>query len=415
MKITTAQVLAIVCCIGWSCLMAACSGSGAAEEATNQAEKSSAASSKTDPAAPMIPHDTVQVRDVGFRLPFSFKPFKKIRAVKVTHVVMEDGSVYCWGGNQSGQTFLEPVTTPIKMNLPLIRDMDRGDRYFPLFLTKEGSVIQLDDQCTENPSYDEVDISDVAMLASSSLLGSCALKKDGTVWCWDGAQPEMKAGLIDIALIEGGYSSFCAVTKEGAVFCWGSNASGQLGAGDLDDHEGVVAVAGLGGPAKDLSIGHAFACALKDDNTVWCWGDNEMGQIEASPTWNSCIDATTDATILEPRQIAGLADVVQISTGHQHTCALKKDGAVTCWGYEIGATGATGFGVPLSMCNELKQVSKLSGVRIIDAGSYHTCAIGLNGKVVCWGDNGLGQMANGKMEEGMDAKHPFPQGILLPY
>jgi len=79
-----------------------------------------------------------------------------------------------------------------------------------------------------------------------------------------------------------------------------------------------------------LAIGGFHTCALKRDGTVWCWGYNRYGQLG-------------DGTRMDrytPVQVVNLTDVIQISAGALHTCALKRDGTVWCWGHnEYGQLG----------------------------------------------------------------------------
>lgn len=104
-----------------------------------------------------------------------------------------------------------------------------------------------------------------------------------------------------------------------------------------------------------VDMGYRHACAIRDDGTVICWGDNEEGQ----------------ATVP-----AGLQDVVQVSGGNVHTCALDRNGALTCWGSNhLGQSD-----VPAGL-TAAKQVS---------AGFTSTCAIDGDDRVVCWGANTTG-------------------------
>ena len=105
-----------------------------------------------------------------------------------------------------------------------------------------------------------------------------------------------------------------------------------------------------------ITAGNSHSCALKNDGQVVCWGNNSYGK--ATPP-------------------TGLSNVQAIATGGLHTCALKNDGQVVCWGYNYSgqATPPTG----------------LSNVQAIAAGEFHTCALKNDGQVVCWGRNDDGQ------------------------
>jgi alpha-tubulin suppressor-like RCC1 family protein len=83
----------------------------------------------------------------------------------------------------------------------------------------------------------------------------------------------------------------------------------------------VVPGPGLPGPG----VGN-HNCAIKTGHTVWCWGDNGNGQLG---------DGTTTGNPV-PVQVSGHAtDWAAVSDGLGHTCAVKTDGTVWCWGWNI--------------------------------------------------------------------------------
>jgi alpha-tubulin suppressor-like RCC1 family protein len=82
----------------------------------------------------------------------------------------------------------------------------------------------------------------------------------------------------------------------------------------------------------------------------------------------------------------------KIAAGFLHSCAIKPDGAVTCWGADfLGQLGDGDYGdrsLPVD-------VSGLSGVVDIDGGDSHTCAVLGDGGVACWGDDRRGELGDG--------------------
>ena len=71
-----------------------------------------------------------------------------------------------------------------------------------------------------------------------------------------------------------------------------------------------------------IAAGRAHTCALRADGTVGCWGDNIEGQLGDGTTTNRSTPVT----------VSGLANVVAVAAGNHHTCALRADGTVRCWG-----------------------------------------------------------------------------------
>ena len=77
-------------------------------------------------------------------------------------------------------------------------------------------------------------------------------------------------------------------------------------------------------------MGADFACALRTDGTVVCWGDNREGQLGDG----------TMVTRKTPRAVAGLSTVTQVAVGTNFACALLRDRSVRCWGEtRSGAVG----------------------------------------------------------------------------
>ena len=191
------------------------------------------------------------------------------------------------------------------------------------------------------------------------------------------------AGKIeDAGRISAGYEYTAALKEDGTVWTWGDNSNWQLGDGTKEKRYTPVQVKGLTNVAA-ISAGWAHTIALKKDGTVWSWGGNFFGEVG-------------DGTIEEkdfPVQAMGLTNVVALSSGDSHTMALKKDGTVWTWGANF--QGQLGDGTNEKRLTPV-QVKGLTNIVAISAADSYSAALEEDGTVWVWGDNSAGQLGDGK-------------------
>ena len=143
--------------------------------------------------------------------------------------------------------------------------------------------------------------------------------------------------------------------------------------------------------AAQVAAGGAFTCARKTDGTVWCWGDNAVGQLGDGTT--VAMRATPSPVLVAPGG-APLTGVVEIATGATHACARASDGSVMCWGDDGDGQlgdGRGGTGVFLRSPTQVLLSlggAKLTGTIELVAGARNACARMTDESVICWGDNG---------------------------
>jgi alpha-tubulin suppressor-like RCC1 family protein len=137
-------------------------------------------------------------------------------------------------------------------------------------------------------------------------------------------------------------------------------------------------------PSLTLATGQNHTCALKPDATVKCWGSNEFGQMGGG---------TAGGKRPSPTPVEGLTDITAITAGFAHTCALTTNRTVTCWGYN--GSGQIGDGTTNNARLTPTPVPGLGNVTAITAGSDHTCAVTSDRTVKCWGANSAGQVGDG--------------------
>jgi alpha-tubulin suppressor-like RCC1 family protein len=279
---------------------------------------------------------------------------------------------------------------------------------------------------------------------------ACAIA-DGSLFCWGTGQwlfgdPTLSRSTRPVALsgFEGktvtdlaiGYRHACAIVAS-EVFCWGTNDQAQLGDGTTTTSFAPVAVE-LPGPATDVAAGHTHSCAVIANAEVYCWGDGTVGQLGdgvfhraltpvradlpegtvsavSSDRYNTC--AIVDAAAYcwgvntngevgtgaigdryigyfepTPQAVVGIpagATVTDVSTGGFHGCVVA-DGAVYCWG--PNHAGELGIGVrsnPVPTAQAVHATGPLADEAVVQvsAGEKLTCALTVEQKLACWGDN----------------------------
>lgn len=188
--------------------------------------------------------------------------------------------------------------------------------------------------------------------------------------------------LVGLVQIDASSNTACGVFGSGVVTCWGNGDDYGLGNGTSSNRSTPTTVSGIT-TAVQVAVGSGFACALLDTGTVKCWGDNQFGQLGTG----------TFEHPLTPVAVTGLAGVTHISAGLAHVCAVLTGGTVKCWGNnqnaQLGfAPGDPGVPTPTA-------IGALTGVSRVAAGGLHTCALKTDTTVRCWGGNSMSQIGNG--------------------
>lgn len=243
---------------------------------------------------------------------------------------------------------------------------------------------------------------------------TCARLADGRVECFGkndygqlgngtttrSARPVFVQGITDAIDLRTYQGHTCVLRANHTVSCWGYGEDGQLGQGARASSNVPVEVRGIQ-DAVQLGVGHSHTCVVRRNGSVWCWGSNNLGQLGASPAADGPRVATalaepqtspqhtavTGAGSLVPIEIPGIRDAIQAGCGYGHTCALRRDGTVWCWG--LNNFGQLGDGTRTHRLTP-GAVPGLSNIRSL-AVSDPSCAITTNGQALCWGNNSMRQ------------------------
>jgi alpha-tubulin suppressor-like RCC1 family protein len=256
---------------------------------------------------------------------------------------------------------------------------------------------------------------DGVLALRSGAMFSCALRRDGRVWCWgnnalgqEGGQfmnvvndrPEPVPGIEDAVDLYVRAAHACVVRRDGRVLCWGANAQGQCGAPAAPGYVAPIAIPDVH-DAIAVSTGGDFSCALRANRTVMCWGANDHGQLG---------DGTTDSRNTSV-EVQTLRDVVELSAGIlSNVCARTRDGGIWCWGGRDTALIGDGFSTS-GVQPRPTRVASLEGMTEISIGGVHACARSADGMVMCWGDR-----RGGRIGDGVESTNPNapPSRVVFP-
>ena len=246
--------------------------------------------------------------------------------------------------------------------------------------------------------------SSMLVMVSAGETHALALMNDGTVWAWGrgdrgelglGYNPGVTANftpmqvvnITDVVTISAGGFHSLAIKNDGTVWAWGNNQYGQLGDNSLTRREYPVQVSGLTGMTA-IAAGYEYSMALKSDGTVWAWGINvNHGQLGDGTTNNRST----------PVQATGLSNVVAIAAGANHSLALDASGNVWAWGANVqGQLGnATDYNISVPHPTPVQVTATgVAAIEAIAAGSNHSLALKDDGTVYSWGAGDRGQLGH---------------------
>jgi len=204
-----------------------------------------------------------------------------------------------------------------------------------------------------------------------------------------------------VVAISSGHGESCALKADGSLWCWGFNYAGEIGDGTVTTRTTPVPVFGISSGVAAVSVGSARTCAVKTDGSAWCWGHNAIGALG---------DGTTEPSLVPVRVKLGI-HATAVAAGTEHACAIVSDGTVWCWGDDrFGELGPAAASCDAARCPNPTPapVSGLpSNIVAVTAGYFWTCALERNGNVWCWGANDAGQLGDGRR-----SGRSMPQRVL---
>jgi len=280
-------------------------------------------------------------------------------------------------------------------------------QYLKLESTGDNSLIQKFTQAFDkiknlihSKKSENIDINPVTLITGASSSISCALFNDGTGKCWGdnrlgqtGNDKRGDAILVqeaqalpfrNIQQIAVGGRHTCALFNDGTAKCWGDNGYGQTGNDQTDGL--ILAKDSQTLPFRNIQqivAGMYHTCALFNDGTGKCWGNNWYDQTGNNNRYSK--------TLLHESQALPFNNIQQIVAGSAHTCALFSDGTGKCWGKNEYGQAGNDKTYNLILAKD-SQAVPFRNIQQIVTGSFHTCAVLEFGQIKCWGENSNGQL-----------------------
>ncbi|MFO0588571.1 MAG: hypothetical protein U0441_13565 [Polyangiaceae bacterium] len=198
-------------------------------------------------------------------------------------------------------------------------------RIVDLLLTEDRVMVQLSDGTVESAlaSFDRYKDRRAPweLLSSSGVLATTDPRllhdKPAQVFRGDGqALLPLSADKTNLQLVAGRMHA-CALHADGTVWCWGENNAGQLGRpvdlawGQPGEVDGIT-------DAVEVRAHGDISCARTREERVYCWGFTERRFTDIGP-------------IEAPREVSELPDVVRFEVDERGVCGVRPDGRLACY------------------------------------------------------------------------------------
>ena len=320
--------------------------------------------------------------------------------------VGSDGNAYAWGNNNYGQ----------------LGDGTRTGRYTPVMVKKP-----------DRNTYPDLPKDFTYVQVSAGGFQSLALGSDGYAYAWgnnsdgqlgnnstsyssipvrvrDPANPANKSKGLKATQVSAGEFHSLALGSDGYAYAWGNDWSGQLGnntSGSTKYSSVPVRVRDPASPANkskglkatQVSAGEFHSLALGSDGYAYAWGDNYYGQLPYADHIGPDVPVRVRDPASPTDASKGL-QATQVSDRGDHSLILGSDGYAYAWGYnnsgQLGNNSTSYSSIPVRVRDPANPTDASKGLQAtqVSGGSQHSLAVGSDGYVYTWGNNGDGQLGN---------------------
>jgi alpha-tubulin suppressor-like RCC1 family protein len=253
--------------------------------------------------------------------------FNKVSTSNISSkAITDDGKLYSWGGNTSGEVgagnFTSPYCLPVLICPSLVFCQISSGQFHSLALTNDGK------------------------LYAWGFNGNGRVGVGTTTTCY--CSPVLLCNSLTFCFINAGLEHSFAITNDGKLYVWGNGASGRLGNGGSVNVLCPTCIASALNISK-VSGGANFSLALTQDGKMYSTGANQWGQLGLGV---SCVvtPSVCNFTLINCNLI-----FCKIETGSISAFSLTNDGKLYSWGYNIngqlGLGNTTCYCVPTLVCN----------------------------------------------------------------
>jgi alpha-tubulin suppressor-like RCC1 family protein len=233
---------------------------------------------------------------------------------------------------------------------------------------------------------------------NSGSFHNIAKKSNGSLWVWGaGAFGQLgNTGSVDVnspiqlstgfnwQVFKASNINTFAVKTDGTLWGTGSNVAGSMGTGTTQEYYPSLTQIGTANNWKTIAPSDYFTIAMKTDNTIWGWGQNDGYQMGNS---SCCSDQLT------PIQISTATDWKMIATSKvNNTFAIKTNGTLWCWGSNLSALLGDNL---LSNLQIPTQHNTDTDWDKMSLGVGHILILKTNGTLWSWGGGGEGETGDG--------------------